>query len=782
MVQQITFSQWLKTRRKMLDLTQQALAERVSCSVEMIYKIEAGQRRPSAQIARLLAAELNIPPNEQAAFVRFARAEAPTPLHTRQVETTPWRDAFMPHNNLPLQFTALIGREQDLEAAVGRLRQDDVRLLTILGPPGIGKTRLAIQLGTDALLDFPDGVYFVELASITQPARLIPAIARSLDISIDGHKKPLESLQGYLFERRPLLILDNFEQLLAAAADVHAILAACPLVKVVVTSRAPLRLRGERQYPLQPLALPARIDDLNAQGLAGYAAVRLFIERARAVQPQFALTADNAVVLAAICARLDGLPLAIEIVAAQIAVLQPGEILDHLTGRRLLESQGMADADARHQTLNAAIDWSYRQLEDDEQTFFQRMGVFVDGCTLEAAQAVCQPQQDIVQVLTKLVSMNLLKRETSTSGTSRYLMLETIGAFARHELHARGEWRVLQARHAAYFHAFALAQEDSVRSNGQVDGLARVEREHSNLQAALDYFQTAQAWTQGLTLAGALIEFWVYHNHLIIGLGYVRNLLEATAAAGQLDAARARVLNGAAMMAYFAGDYHAIGAYAEAALAAARAAGSNRDIAWACTSLGMMSGGMGDFDAATRYFDEGMNAAQQSDLPWETASLLNGLGEVARSQGRYEQSLAYYRQALASAEKLGNLWLEAHILDNIGHAASAQEQYDMAGDYIRRSLEASLNLGDERGIAMCLEKMGGIAIARGQLEQAARWLGAADALRKARNTPVEGMDAADYQQSVTVLQQQLPPQVLSAAWHAGQQLPLAKIIDQTLNQ
>ncbi|MCA9911180.1 MAG: helix-turn-helix domain-containing protein, partial [Anaerolineae bacterium] len=402
MVQEITFSQWLKTRRKLLDLTQQVLAERVNCSVEMIYKIEAGQRRPSPQIARLLATELNIPPSEQDAFVRFARAATPTLLHTRQVESTPWRDAFIPHNNLPLQLTALIGREHDLEAAGGRLRQDDVRLLTLLGPPGIGKTRLALQLGTDTLLDFPDGVYFVELASITQPERLIPAIARALDMSIDGHKKPLASLQDYLFERRLLLILDNFEQLLAAAGDVHAILAACPLVKVVVTSRAPLRIRGERQFPLSPLALPARIDDLNLQGLAGYAAVRLFIERARAVQPQFALTADNAVVLAALCARLDGLPLAIEIVAAQVAVLQPEEILDHLTGRRLLESQGMADVDARHQTLNAAIDWSYRQLEPDEQTFFRRLGVFVDGCTLAAAQAVCQPRQDVVQMLTKL--------------------------------------------------------------------------------------------------------------------------------------------------------------------------------------------------------------------------------------------------------------------------------------------------------------------------------------------------------------------------------------------
>ncbi|MCC6613100.1 MAG: helix-turn-helix domain-containing protein [Anaerolineae bacterium] len=781
MVQEITFSQWLKTRRKLLDLTQQALADRIHCSVETIFKIEAGQRRPSPQIARLIADELNIPAHEQDDFIGFARAEAPTRLHSHRVEFTPWRDAFIPQHNLPLQFTALIGREQHAQEALVRLREEDVRLLTILGPPGIGKTRLAIQLGSDALLDFPDGVTFVELASVTQPDRVIPAIARTLDISIAGHKKPLESLQAYLYERHTLLILDNFEQILDAAPDVHALLAACPLIKVVATSRAPLRLRGERQFPLQPLALPARINDLNVHGLAGYASIQLFVDRARAVQPGFALSADNAAALAAICARLDGLPLAIEIVAAQVAVLQPEEILDHLTGRRLLQSQGMADADPRHQTLNAAIDWSYRQLHDDEQVFFRRMGIFVDGCALEAAQAVCQPEQDIVQVLSKLVSMNLLKRETGAGGASRYQMLDTLRAFARQELHAQAEWDPLLSRHAAYFHDFALAQEASVRSHGQVDGLERVEREHSNLQAALDYFLATGAWAQGLTLAGALIEFWVYRNHLLVGLDYVRAFLDATAGDPALHASRARLLNGAAILAYFAGDYAAIGPYAEAALAAAQSANNPREIAWACANLGMMSGGMHDFAAAIRFFEQGMAAAQEADLPWETGSLLNGLGEVARSQRRYEEAMRYYQRGLADARKLGNHWLAAHILDNIAHAAYAQGQFEVAAAYTRQSLEASMILGDERGIAMCLEKMGGIAIASGAPERAAHLLGAAEALRKAKNAPVEGMDAEDYHRFVADVRQQLAPDALEAAWQFGGQTPLAQIIDQVLN-
>lgn len=780
MVQEITFAQWLKSRRRILDLTQQKLAELVSCSAEMIYRIEAEQRRPSVQIARLLGRALNVPAAEEDAFIRFARAGRPTKIHSHHVEITPWRDAFVPNNNLPLQLTTLIGREQHLADAAGRLRQDDLRLLTLLGPPGIGKTRLAIQLGNEVLLDFPDGVFFVELASTTRPDRMILEIARTLDISLAGHKKPDESLRAYLYERHLLLILDNFEQLLEAGPVVHALLAACPLVKIVTTSRAALRIRGEHQFPLEALALPGRAEDLNVRSLGGFAAVQLFVERARAVQPNFELTPENAAVVAAVCARLDGLPLAIEIAAAQVTILQPQEILDHLTGRNLLESLGMSDSDPRHHSLLAAIRWSMQLLDDAEQIFFCRMGIFVDGCTLDAAQRVCQPQQGIVPILAKLAGLNLIKREAISHSVSRYHMLEIIRQFARQELQTSGEWQEVQAQHAACFHAFALEHSESVRSNGQATGLELVEREHNNLQAALDYFIATGAWQMGLELAGILAEFWVYHSHILIGLHYITTLLELTEDEPNLQALRAQALNSAAILSYFAGDFPAVGVYAQAALTTAQDINDGRQIAFACTSLGMQSGGMGNFDAAIAYFNQGIAAAGEMHLPWEVGSLLNGLGEVARSQGQYDKALEYYASALDLADGMGNLWLSAHILDNMGHTAYSQGHYETAREHIRRSMQASIALEDERGVAMCLEKLGGIAIARQQPKQAARLLGAAEALRKARNTPVEGMDAADYRHIVEALQEQLVPDVLQFLWHEGGRLPLAQIIDEAL--
>lgn len=782
LVQEITFGQWLKSRRGLLDLTQQGLAERVNCSTETIYKIEAGQRRPSQQVARLLGHVLNVPAIEIDDFVRFARALKPTKIHTHHVEITPWRDAFVPKNNLPLQLTTLIGREQHLADAAGRLKADDVRLLTLVGPPGIGKTRLAIQLGNEMLLDFPDGIFFIELAAVAHPDRVVLAVAHTLGISLTGHKKPDDSLYAYLYERHLLLILDNFEQLLDAAPTIRALLAACPLVKIIITSRVPLRVRGEYLLPIEPLALPGRVDDLNVQGVARFAAIQLFRERVKAVHPTFELTVENASVIAAICARLDGLPLAIEIAAAQMAVLQPQEILTRLTGRSLLESQGMNDSDPRHRSLDAAIRWSVRLLDEAEQAFIYRMGVFADGCTLEAAQQVCQPQDDIIRMLSKLVSANLLKRTAVTPSLSRYRMLEIIRQFAQQELQARGEWQAAQERHAAYFHDFALAQEASVRSDGQILGLERVEREHQNLQAALDYFIASQAWEKGLELASAMIEFWIYRNHLLVGLHYITMLLASTADDPTLQAARAHLLNGAAVLSYFGGDFPAIGPYAEKALTCAQLQNNVRDIAWACITLGMQNGSMGNFAGAIRYFDQGMKAVTPAEMPWETGSLLNGLGEIARSQGRFEEALNYYADALDLAEQMGNRWLAAHILDNIGHTAYSQGEYEMAYDHIRRSLEASIALEDERGIAMCLEKLGGIAIAREQLEIAARLLGAAEALRKSKNTPIEGMDIADYQRFVEQLKQRLSSDLFASEWDEGSRLPLASIIDQLLEK
>ncbi|NDJ78704.1 MAG: helix-turn-helix domain-containing protein [Chloroflexi bacterium] len=776
MAQKITFGDWLKRRRKMLDLTQQQLAGRAHCSVATIYKIEAGRRRPSSQIAELLGAALGIPESEREAFIQFARSTHGTPLLDRRTENAPWRAAFIPDNNLPMQLDTLLGREALVTDAHQRLQQDEVRLLTLLGPPGIGKTRLAIQLGEEALLNFPDGVFFVELASITNPDQVVPAIAHILDILLTGRKDPLEDLKQYLYERRMLLILDNLEQLLDAAPVVSAILATCPLVKIVITSRAPLRVRGERQFPIEPLALPGRSSDLRLDSLGGYAAIQLFVERAQAVHPAFELTADNAATVTAICARLDGLPLAIEIVSARVKILQPADILDRLTGRLLLKSEGRADAEPRHRTLSAAVGWSVDHLDDDEQRFFQRLGVFVDGCTLDAARTVAQPATDALDVMSSLVDMNLVKRDSTDCDHPRFTLLETIREYALHELRVNDKLTTLAQRHAAYFYDMVLKLEPGLHTGGQVSVLACLAADHGNLLAALDHFVSTNDWQKALGLAGALGEFWVYRNHLVIGLRYAEKLLAATIDAEAMQGKRAKLSNRASMLAYFAGDFPAVARHAEQALALATEADSQENMAFACLALGMGLGGAGEYEQAASMLAQGLVAARKADEQWLIASIRNGFGELARSQGAYDQAQAQFEEALEIATDIAYTWLASHILDNIGLTAYSQGYYDRARDFFQRSLTASIDLGDQRGMAMVIEKIGGLYAVEGQAEIGARLLGAADALRTRKNAPIEGMDMADYQQFVQFTHDQLDQASFDAEWQAGQQLPLSQVM------
>jgi transcriptional regulator with XRE-family HTH domain len=355
MIAKTSFGQWLKQRRKALDITCEDLAQSIGCAAVTLYKIESDVRRPSKQIAELLAEFLNIPADERTAFVEFARTEAAE-------LAAPWGTPFHPPTNLPAQPTPLIGRDADVAALRKRLLQHQSRLLTLTGPPGIGKTRLALQVAAQVLDDFADGVFLIALAPISD-AHLVPtAIANTLGVPEIGPQTPLERLIAFLRDKQTLLVLDNFEQILAAATHIAELLAACPWLKILVTSRAPLRIRQERQMPVSPLALPdlARLPDVET--VTGYSAVALFLERAQAVKPDFSLTPENAPTIATICARLDGLPLAIELISARVKLLPPAALLERLHGRLMLQSDGLYDLEPRHRTLNAAIDWSYQLL------------------------------------------------------------------------------------------------------------------------------------------------------------------------------------------------------------------------------------------------------------------------------------------------------------------------------------------------------------------------------------------------------------------------------------
>jgi predicted ATPase/DNA-binding XRE family transcriptional regulator len=398
MTEQLAFGPWLKRRRKALDLTQAELARQVGCAEGTLRRLEAGEMRPSKQLAELLADRLDVPPADQAAFVRFARllsgadSVALPPLSSPfQTSRTP--DA--PAGDLPTPLTPLIGRETEVEVIRQRFQRAEVRLLTLTGPAGVGKTRLAIQVAAALCEAFADGIRYVALAPIRDPGLVLATIGQALGGNPINTPQMEAALAAYLHDRQLLLVLDNFEQVLRAAPQVAALLAAAPRLKVLVTSRAALHLSGEQAFEVPPLSRPDPTHLPVLEGLTQYAAVRLFMARAQAAKADFGLTAENASAVAAICARLDGLPLAIELAAARIKRLTPPALLARLGSRLRLLTGAARDWPSRQQTLRGAIAWSYDLLAAGEQLLFRRLGVFVGGCTLEAVEAVCNAAGDL---------------------------------------------------------------------------------------------------------------------------------------------------------------------------------------------------------------------------------------------------------------------------------------------------------------------------------------------------------------------------------------------------
>jgi predicted ATPase/class 3 adenylate cyclase len=633
----------------------------------------------------------------------------------------------LPHN-LPVQLTSFVGREREVADARRELLRKEVRLLTLAGPAGTGKTRLALQLAEDVLADFANGIFFVALARLAEPDLLASTIGEAIDVREVPGQPLLHTLKDALQTQEVLLVLDNFEHVMEQAPQVGELLAACPSLKVIVTSREVLHLSPERVLEVPPLALPDVQRPLSVEQLTGYDAVRLFVERAQAAQPSFSLTDDNAPAVIEICARLDGLPLAIELAAARVKLLPPQALLERLKleydHRQTILTGLVRDRPVRHQTLHSAIGWSYGLLRPSEQRLFAQLAVFSGGFTLEAAEAVCSsllPASgvgsggEVLDGVASLMDKSLLRQEEGRAREPRFRMLETIREYALEQLRATGELETMQSRLADVLVSLAEQAEPQLTGPEQVTWLDQLEKEHDNLRAVLQWCAETSALELSLRLCAALWRFWSTRGYLGEGL---RWLDAALARAEGPTLLLARALNGAANLAREQGDYDRARGLHEQSLAISRQQGDGRGTAEALNNLGLIALYQGHHGVAQRHCEEGLALFREIDDQGGVAATLNNLGNLARERGDSDRAAALHKESLALRRALGDRRGIALSLNNLANVVLNQGDSWRAAALHEESLALRRELGDRAGVATSLNNLGNVARARGDYRAA----------------------------------------------------------------
>jgi predicted ATPase/class 3 adenylate cyclase len=681
--------------------------------------------------------------------------------------------------NLTVSPTSVIGRDEEI-ADILRLFDMGTRLVTLTGPGGSGKTRLAQEVAAEALERYPNGVFFVDLAPIRAADYVLSTIASLLGVREIGGEPVRETLTRYLAERQMLLVLDNCEQVLEAAGDVAALLARCPHLAILVTSREPLRIRGERVFPVSPLPLPnlQRLPDLAV--LQQVPSVALFVERAQAAAPTFTLTAENASATAAVCRRLDGLPLAIELAAARVPLLPPEALLTRLERSLPLLTTGARDAPTRQRTLRDTIAWSYDLLSSEEQALFRRLGVFVGGWTLDAAEAVGNPDGalDVLEGLGSLVERNLVRRIDDAGGEPRFGMLETIREFGAERLTDTGEEDLIRQRHAEHFAAFAERAEPHFFGPGEQACLDRCEAESGNLTAAL-IWSTAHDPAPGLRIAGSLWWFWHTRAGLSLGRSEVeRALARSKDAPANLVAEATRTLGALAL---YQPDY----ATAHEAFQESQRLFNNlgdepeaNRTAFFLGILAQQSGASAESEQLMR--DALAEFRQRGDRTWEGISLFF-LGIYAANTKRdVHQAESLFREALPVLREVGFQSGVAMTLGNLGEALLDQGRIAEAEATIRESLALRFALRDQYGSPEQLQSLARVAAVKDAPERATRLWAAGDQLRHDLGADVSQASREAHERFVRSLKEQLGPERFAQAWATGQALTLEQAVTEAL--
>jgi predicted ATPase len=708
-----------------------------------------------------------------------APVPAVTPLAPAPQAAAPAQPASPP-NNLPAELTPLIGREREVAAVQELLLSAGVRLLTLVGPGGSGKTRLGLEVAVNLADRFEHGVFFVSLAELSDPNGVLPAIARTLGLP-ESDQPPAQALKEYLRERQMLLLIDNFEQVLGAGPLLSQLLAAAPRVEIMVTSRAPLRVSGEQEFPVEPLELPdlARLPSIP-DALMRYAAVMLFVTRARAVRPNFQLTPENMAAVAEICVRLDGLPLALELAAARSKLFTPQAMLQRLDSRMKLLTGGARDLPERQQTLRGAIDWSYNLLDPRQQMLFARLGVFVGGCVIEAAETICnadgQLVVDVIDGLTALVDNSLVRQSEDQDGEPRFTMLETIREYAVEKLEESGAADALRQAHAAYFLAYAEAAEPELSGDEQALWLDRLDDRSGNLRAAIEWsVQQGDAET-ALRIGGAIWRFWWTRGYGREGRRLLDAGLAIPQAASITPAVRANALNRSGWLSSNQGDYQRARASYEEALVLYRSMGEEIGVARALNNLAELVRIQNDLGYARTLYEEGLIILRRLGHTNGLVAMLCNLGVLELTEHNFDLADRYLTESYDLANQNEHMQGAAIALANRGYVAQLRGDPIVAQQFYRDSILRYQQLEDLEGIVDCLEGFAWVAEVGGRTEQAARLWGAAAALREQTGTAMTETVRDSQQFAIDVASAQIDPAAWQAAWAEGRALSVEQAV------
>jgi non-specific serine/threonine protein kinase len=758
--------------------------EEAHTTLMRLYAVSDRRGEASAQYERFreaLSKELGTEPSaptrllhEKIATGTFTTARTSSESLPLQGEPAPGK------HNLPASRTSFVGREREMVEIKRELAM--TRLLTLTGAGGSGKTRLALEVARDLVGSYPDGVWLVSLAEHMEGALIPQAVAAALGVPEQPGRPLTEMLVDGLRSREMLLVLDNCEHLIDAAARLLDILLdSCPRLRVLATSREPLGVAGEVRWPIPTLSVPDLQHSSTVGELEGYESARLFVERASDRHPGFALTPDNAEGIAQICYQLDGIPLAMELAAARVGMLSVEQICQRLHESLKLLVGGSRTALRRQLTLRGTMDWSYELLSEQEQNLFGRLSVFAGGFTLEAAQAVWTGEdlgeEDVLELLSRLVEKSLVI-VTGEEGVPRYRMLEPVRQYAQERLEECGETDVVRRRHAKFFLLLAKEAEPELTGAHQQAWAERLETEHDNLRAALSWSLENEPET-ALRLAGTLAHFWEIRSRFLEGSRWLEAALRQS---GCTEAAtRAPVLTEAGTFAWHRGDYERSGMLQREALVLYRQQGDEGGVAFSLMCLGNQQCEQGDDDGAIPFLEEALALSRRIGDKRTLAYTLWNLAEVARHRGDYEQAKTLSLESQALSREMGDKWQLARITGWLGVVTVySSDDHDAAEGFLKESLGLNREIGSLEYVAYCLEGFAGLAGARAQGARAARLWGAAEALRETISDPLAPADQPEYDRSMAAARVGLDEGSWEAAFAEGKLMPLEEAVEYAL--